>query len=104
MRFAFVTALAVVTALTSSISATPAEPAEIAAAGECPSFCTRKSDCHHVGCPFKACVLLICFFMALTHEPLVNLENVHEEKSVDLQLFVYWSNELLSLQREHVLS
>ncbi|KIK39548.1 hypothetical protein CY34DRAFT_808174 [Suillus luteus UH-Slu-Lm8-n1] len=48
MRFAFVTVLAVVTALASSISATPTEPAEVPAPGDCPRFCTSKSDCQFV--------------------------------------------------------
>ncbi|KAG1769842.1 hypothetical protein EDD22DRAFT_1047999 [Suillus occidentalis] len=71
MRFAkFAMTLAVVAALTSSISAIPTETG--AEEWDCPSFCTDKSQCHHTWCIFKVCFLAHCFFMALTHEPLVN--------------------------------
>ncbi|KAG2749777.1 hypothetical protein P692DRAFT_20832641 [Suillus brevipes Sb2] len=53
MRLANV--LAIVAALTTSISAMPAD----ADTGACPIFCVRQSNCKH--CPDGNCLIYICF-------------------------------------------
>ncbi|KAG2349994.1 hypothetical protein BDR05DRAFT_955843 [Suillus weaverae] len=55
MRFQIV--LAVVAALTASISARPAD-ADVDK-GVCPLFCVRQSNCRN--CPDKNCIIYICF-------------------------------------------